>query len=141
MTRFRQRAATLLVAVALALGGGAVATTPAHAAWTDCPVNSFCVFNGSNGTGSHYHWTLTGMFNGQCTNIGAPWDNVAKSAVMTTSNNYTVRLWTSANCTGLSISTMWSGGIALGDCGGPFNWYAVASPCNAPTGSSFRYYL
>lgn len=129
-----------LVLLTLAVGGVAVIQAPAQASWSDCVLNRFCIWTGESATGSSQSWNVAGMYNGQCTNIGIL-NNSARSAYLNVFNHYTVRLWTGANCTGLAISTMWDGTYNFGDCLGAVNWYTVASPCNAPTASSFRYYF
>jgi hypothetical protein len=75
--------ATLVMAAAMV----GIAAVPAHAAFSACPTNRFCIFNGFDGTGGMYYWGPE--FGLSCVNIGDPWNDVASSG----KNNYSTSNW------------------------------------------------
>ncbi len=51
-----KRILTVLTVAAAFFGVAAISPLPAQAAWTDCPDNYFCIWTGTNATGSRYQY-------------------------------------------------------------------------------------
>jgi hypothetical protein len=103
-----RRLGTLAVAVLLALGLGAVAATPAHAAYSSCPgnvANLVCLWTGLDGGGTRYGFVGVSGF---CTNVTGSANNAAVSfwnrrgddTPGTQTDDKHVQFYDSAGCTG-----------------------------------------
>ena len=125
------------VALIVVLGVTAIAATPAHAAYSNCPSNAICVwptrtFTMGNGSGGPmYYWTNPG---GGCINFGAAINDQTASAA----NNATwiATFYVNANCSGSLVVTLSAFGAAgnyrncdnsMGD--GNAYWNNSASGC------------
>ncbi len=93
----RARMGVLFGALLLTLGAGAVAATPAQAAWSDCPVGAVCIFDGTSGGWPLYYWTS----GGPCINIGTSWNDRASSVYNRSGSHVlSVRFHEHAGCSG-----------------------------------------
>lgn len=92
-----------VAALAAMVVGVLVAPAPAHAAWSDCSAARICIYNGYNGTGSLYQWTL-GHIKSQprgCLNLTGSQNDTTGSFWMNGAIVGTVvRLHGGANCGG-----------------------------------------
>jgi hypothetical protein len=97
----RTRIASIIAALALAMGITFVAASPAHAAWEGCPTGArVCTYINANGGTPVYYYT--GPI-GTCIDIGYPYDEEISSVW----NRFTFHkvyfyMW-SDSCTGLSV--------------------------------------
>lgn len=103
----KKRLLALLAAVGLAVGGVAMATTPAYANWSTCPnVNSSgtviigCLYLNVDGGGSPY---LMGNVLG-CHNLTGGWSNTTSAVLSQAWGNSLVVLWSGSNCSGEDIA-------------------------------------
>jgi hypothetical protein len=75
----KTRIATLAVVLLAALGVGAIAASPAYAAWSDCDYGNTCLYNGVGGAGTPYEVDATGWPNFTCITMGTSGRNMASS--------------------------------------------------------------
>lgn len=145
-----------LAALTIAFGAVAVVAAPAQAAapqaqvqtaqarsLADCDLHQLCTWKSNNFTGSLYFYTLTGMSDGQCTNIGGTWNNAINSVAMA-EWVYEARFYTGSNCSGNFITFVTGDVVAYekATCLNNYSsWVTSVSPCSAPTASSFKVWI
>jgi hypothetical protein len=143
--KLSQRLAVFLGALTLALGIGVVAASPAQAhPYDGCGWYHFCIQTTANQSGwTSYSWNLSTYQDNACVNIEGVHNNTAK-AVFNRNDYRAARVFTGTNCTGTVIVYNF-GQDSYGNCNnanyyGLFRdyWNASASPCLAPTASSFQ---
>ena len=102
LQKLRNRVGVFVVALIALFAGGAVAATPAHAAYSNCFF--ICAYTDSGGNGSQ--WTLPAVLN-SCQSVPGGWNDVISSAYNTASS-WRVTFYTEAGCWG-GAKTFWPG--------------------------------
>lgn len=152
----KKKILSILAVLAIAVGAIAVATaTPAQAvaapqvqlaqarSLADCDLHQLCTWKTNNFSGSLYFYTLTGMSDGQCTNIGGTWNNAINSVAMA-EWVYEARFYTGSSCSGNFITFVTGDVVAYekATCLNNYSsWVTSASPCSAPSASSFKVWI
>lgn len=154
----KQKIAAILAALFIVVGGVVATATPTQAApsasitiatqvearsLADCDLHQLCTWKSNNFSGSPYFYTLTGMSDGQCTNIGGTWNNAINSVAMA-EWVYEARFYTGSGCSG-SFITFITGDVVAYEKATCLNnysaWTTSVSPCSAPAASSFKVWL
>ena len=105
-SRIRIMSAALAVVAASVISVFGMAG-PAHASFQSSWPDHFCIYDGYDGTGSYYCWGSEHY--GQCTNIGAPFNDVMSSAHNNYSksnptHNWQVLIYRDAGCLGGTVA-------------------------------------
>lgn len=91
-----------LAAFTMALSGALAVSSPAQAAFSDCPSNYVCIWAGTNATGSRFQWSKQTILNGTNNGIrlGSGITNRGYSFYnrLTGGGNWAVYLFDSYNC-------------------------------------------
>jgi hypothetical protein len=105
----RKRIATFTFALMAALGGGAVAASPAYAAWGGCSSGNNCFYGLSGGAGTPYQSDASGWPDNTCITLPVAWRNFASSIYNHAPNTY-IRYFALTGCQGGAIVVLWGGG-------------------------------
>jgi hypothetical protein len=92
----KRRLSALLAALLLTLGIGAVAASPAFAAWDGCESGYVCMYDGNGGTGIRHSYHGV---SGYCTNINDV-PNTANSFYNRRNDSKHIQVYSARNCTG-----------------------------------------
>lgn len=104
----RRTIATLIAALAVGLGGAVAVSTPAHAAWSDCPNGNTCFFDGTNGTGDFYASIATGFPDGTCKTLPVANRNRATSLYNRAANTL-IFYYPDPSCGGGAVTFLFTG--------------------------------